>query len=486
MRDGFLSIPEGKRQRLCFFPETMRACLAFSKKHPQKITKELYHFLSEETDRFILPHLAAFFCVQYKNIAKSKIAYDQFFLPESSDSQTFREENKDLIKKIEKRNKRVIAHVDYVISLASRIENRSPISSIKLGMSDLHNNSRQVIILTDSNRKKLVWKPRKHDGESLCRKMLSCLDKEWERKILLPTPVFSSRTGNLFPYISHKFCKNPQEKQQFFRNFGFLLAVLDSLNYTDGHFENLIARGRLVSPIDLETILSSPRQYNDSYRNNIYDTGLISPESSLSALRNYQSHHFYPFDLRVLKEGSTKLEIRYKRVRNKGTSGNMPSKNAGDVGKYGDFIIKGYCDGHSLILANKRGLRKLVQQHRKKFVRRIIRPTLYYVWLTNKAFHPVFQESVIEKLLVQKLAGVSSVVQKAEINSIMKLDIPIFYSRVDSRSIFRGDGIEIQKNFFKESARSYFYKKLKMLENPSFIPKRISQIRKAIYGYEKP
>lgn len=465
--------------RLSILQKTMGRLARFSVSHTRQVTEALRDQLAEESDRFLLPYFALFFHENYPDSRKPRSDYRKFFIENGEGVRLFRSRYKKVIHAVEKRNLEIIAHL-----CKATVKRESVFGgtfSVKLGVADFHNRSSQVLIIRNNKRATSVWKPRSAQNDIFVGRFLDTVSPDWRDRILLPKVHYSSERWSEVGYVRHSYCSSVQDVKRYFHNFGYLLAILDSLNYTDGHFENIIAHGNKVAPIDLETILSAPRSNKNSFRNNIYDTGLITPESSLSALKNYDRKHLYPVDTFPINDGSVLMEVRYRKFTDKGTSKNMPT-----TGKTNDFqqsgpILDGYFMALSDINLKQAQLTALVDQYSSMYVRRIVRPTLFYSWLMIRNFHPVnSSRTTMDSFLRDNLSDVPESVQEREIWELNRFNIPIFYGRIDSRDLYDQSNRVIAKDFFSMTARDYFLHKIAEMKSNAFFRERKKQITKAL------
>lgn len=59
-------------------------------------------------------------------------------------------------------------------------------------------------------------------------------------------------------FVAYKPCNNLEEVEAYYQRFGQLMAVIQLLNGTDIHMENLISHGEYPVIIDLETLIQQP------------------------------------------------------------------------------------------------------------------------------------------------------------------------------------------------------------------------------------
>ncbi|HEX5454149.1 MAG TPA: DUF4135 domain-containing protein [Stellaceae bacterium] len=148
-----------------------------------------------------------------------------------------------------------------------------PLVEVDIENADPHDGGRMVMMLTFSDGRRLAYKPRSLALDVSFESLVG-----WLRRHDLTAELRVPRTLDRGDYgwcefIDHQEAAGPADMAAFYRNAGGLLALAYALDAGDLHHENLIASGRHIVPIDLETVLQ-PRLIG------------IGPEDSAGAARH--------------------------------------------------------------------------------------------------------------------------------------------------------------------------------------------------------
>ena len=236
------------------------------------------------------------------------------------------------------------------------------------------------------------------------------------------------------------------------------------LNGSDLHFENLISDSKSPMIIDMETLLS-PKVHsskNISLRN-VTHTGLLPfvlftgnqyfELGGLSNSRNQKS----PFKNKKisLKEGKIIEEDVYMDE-----SKNIPYLSEINLLDYVDEIIIGFEETYNVLIEKKEKLVDVINNYfLNSKIRYIARDTLIYSHLLREAYHPSLMTNgfLIERHFDWLWIQVNDIpylerLTLFEKNNLLNLDIPYFYTRYNSKSIFNSHGEEIS-DFFEISPK---------------------------------
>lgn len=131
------------------------------------------------------------------------------------------------------------------------------VSSILMGLSDLHRGGRTVCILEFTSGLKLVYKPRGFEIDSAFNNLVNWLNQTQQSPQLRPTRILPRQNYGWSEYISLSDCNSNAEVAKFFRRQGAYAALIYFLCGSDFHYGNFIAAGEWPVPIDLEAILAT-------------------------------------------------------------------------------------------------------------------------------------------------------------------------------------------------------------------------------------
>ncbi len=331
----------------------------------------------------------------------------------------------------------------------------------------------------DRNNKFLVLKPRNSWQEQFLFRFISCLKTDEDFKPRVPKVIASSSKLSCLEYIRHIHSRSLNEIKKFYISTGILLAVLDSICFTDGHFENFIAcRSRLV-PVDLETILTTSSNSNLT-PDFLSNTGILGRYQPLGALNNMRKEHLYPVKPFSINDGTNHLQVGYRSIKESELARNLPIPHSDltHLRVYLPCLKLGYEIGHTAILKNSKELHDLVLQNSDFYVRRILQPTLYYSWLIIASYHPVLSKTGPLDFLKREVNTLSNSVKQKEISSLQTFDIPTFYGSITNSHLYDSFGEIIQKDFFIESAQDCFKRKISRMSHPNFCKHRLKQIER--------
>ncbi|MCU1790590.1 DUF4135 domain-containing protein [Pectobacterium polaris] len=335
----------------------------------------------------------------------------------------------------------------------------SSATAIEILGGDRHENGQQPVLLILGERR-IIYKPRDSSVESVlnavckivgieavCPKTLSCKTHLWQ------------------DYVGNRPLSSLDKALDTYRQYGEILALADMLNINDCHFDNFIVDEHRVFLIDAETSFQYFFEDNPDFERSVYQSGLLqSPEvamngightSALTAVTNIFQSYTYPH---ALNDASERIQVRYERGFKKETQ-NYPHFNGKPVQseKYILDVISGYEDAYSKFMANEEAVITFLGKHDEIRPRYLIRTTAYYMLVINKIIHPdvsrsidsTFQSLVDEFLHYQGAHHRFTALIPYEAQSLINYDVPIFYIRCNSTSLFSSHG-EIINNFFTQ------------------------------------
>lgn len=336
---------------------------------------------------------------------------------------------------------------------------RSKIVSIKsIGKSDRHRGS--TVLLIELEGGKLLYKKVDLTPDVLFAKFVErlALSQPFDLKTIEVLP----RDGyGWIKYVEHEKCQNLGEVKNFFKRSGVLLAITDCLNYSDGHFDNLIASGSYPILLDGETLFQN--YYLDTLKKkNILQTMLIEKNgeennsklltSALQTIPQFQLHTYHPH---AIGDGTDDLEIRYQ-CRTNEKSMNLPyfKDKYYSVNGFMYDCVEGYIFAHEKIFGLKNEILndKVWWKTISKIKARVVmRPTAAYVYLLRRIQQPDLcgSKPKIKKYLWNKLKHAKFA--SSEINEILNLDIPYFLHRPGETNLYDGFG-KCYRNYFSFSS----------------------------------
>ena len=338
------------------------------------------------------------------------------------------------------------------------------LTTTKSGISDRHDNGRQVVLLTFDDGAKALYKPKNVSISETLRAIDQWLVERGFQPGWRVARVVARDGYGWEEYIDHSPCSSHEAVRSYYRNGGELLCLAYLLNAFDLWRDNLIAAGDRPVPIDTEcffhpgrgTEASSPAQHSGAIgKASVIETGLL-PLWQLSA-----SH--LPADFSGLGTGMVDLpelkitkweDVHSNNIRP--VTKPMPAKpatntvrwqdQAQDVREYRAELIDGFCALYRTILDHKADFVRFLDQFGHAETRFIYRPTQVYGLLQKGARSSrnltsgVRQSAIFEQLYRVPLRenGLTPQTKELtdfEVESLLGLDIPRFNVRLDTRDL---------------------------------------------------
>jgi class II lanthipeptide synthase len=346
---------------------------------------------------------------------------------------------------------------------------RALLAKTKSGISDRHDDGRQVILLTFDDGAKALYKPK---NVSVSEVLISI--DEWLREFGF-TPGWQiarviARNGYGWEeYIEQRPCRSAEEVRSYYRSGGELLCLAYLLNAFDLWRDNLIAAGNRPVPIDTECFFhpgrgsaeasAQGRHTSEASKASVLETGLL-PLWQLSA-----SH--LPADFSGLGTGIVDLSaLKVTQWENVNSDDIRPvtkpkvippptntvrwQDQAQDLRIFRAELIEGFCALYRTILYQKAGFVRLVEKFGDAKTRFLYRPTQVYGSLLKNArslqnlSSGLRQSAVFESLYrvplrENALTPTTKQFIDFEVKSLLGLDIPRFHVRLDSRDLYSLD-----------------------------------------------
>jgi lantibiotic modifying enzyme len=348
-------------------------------------------------------------------------------------------------------------------------------------LGDRHNNGRTTLKFICQNYS-IMYKPVSLQPELTFRHILNILNLGQEYLSVYPK-IISRADYGWIEYIEPKRCQTHSELTHYYKRAGAYLGLCFFLNFSDGHGGNLIASGEYPVLIDMETMFQSISFINPRFKKCVIHTGLIQikPRSKgkgfHSAFQAITKYDYYPFEAYPINERTPEIEVRYKGLRGE-EKDNLPRFN-GEIVTIHDFesdfiagfeYIYNYVIQHKKSLLENIALWELLDSVR---VRAIIRTTLYYRMLIGKTHQPLYNiggKGYIKEQFQTYLYNEKNINLKAlfdyEVQALMDQDIPYFWTKPTSTSIFDNQnneyknmflrsGVEEMRHFIKHASKSY-------------------------------
>ncbi|CYU92351.1 type 2 lanthipeptide synthetase LanM family protein [Streptococcus suis] len=368
------------------------------------------------------------------------------------------------------------------------------IEKVDLSISDSHNNGKSVIIVQTTNGK-IVYKPRNLDLDNKFQNTVTLFNKITNSDLFVYRIVSKADHG-WTEYISYNPCKDEKDMEAYYSDLGKLLFILYVLRGNDIHYENIVAHGKHPVLIDLETVfhnkITTPKNMTaaekiyDMIENSVRRVGILPNiiwgrggdiGVDVSAMSNGENQEIPVEKASISSILTDEMKIDYKKsILDK--KNNIPyfDNMEVDISKFKKNLKAGFVNSYSKFLAkeNKDIIVRDIKSYKGLYSRQIIRATQYYSSLIQLSFHPDFlrsgldREMLFSKLWVQveeenKLERVS----RFELYSMLKNDVPMFLSKVDSLDI-KDSSNNIIQCFFNQSAVDLVIKNIRSISNEDF------------------
>ncbi|MCL1695624.1 MULTISPECIES: type 2 lanthipeptide synthetase LanM family protein [unclassified Lysinibacillus] len=355
------------------------------------------------------------------------------------------------------------------------------IHHINLGSGDSHNNGKTVCVITFSEGRRLVYKPRSLELDEKFQNFLKWYnDKNDTSTKLVPFRLINKKDYGWVEFIENSKCINNDEVCAFYHRLGQLLAIVHIFNATDFHYENIIASGEYPFLIDLESLFHHTimPDHHDSQspvinkalrivRDSVVSTGVLPSTANINLNKKTifdlsgisdADNQITPFKEGFVKKiNSDEIRIEKETFKIKGGS-NLPRLEGKDI-----FILdylpnfsEGFECAYTFFYNNKKGLIEILDGFSNVEVRKIFRDTMKYNKLLNMSYHPDFLRNQIDREILLSRLWVESKNEESikkivpyEIRDLVEGDIPYFSSSPGSYNIVTSDGTKHIPLYYK-------------------------------------
>jgi type 2 lantibiotic biosynthesis protein LanM len=347
------------------------------------------------------------------------------------------------------------------------------VKSIELGLSDPHCGARSVAILRFDDRS-VVYKPKPLGMDVAYASFIAIFNSGADSRLRCPIALDRGEYGWV-EYIEHDHCRSLSEVEEYYFNFGSLIAVMYLLCASDFHYENVIASNTMPIPVDFETLFYPRRRIPKTSSSPIYsilESGLlpistsVEGTSEVSAFGAFRLRSQFPI-LRFEGIGTDSMRI----LGFKGEAmvhHHLP--NVDGIALTHDLrrasVVRGFERIYRWIANNRAEVTRALQVFRHQIVRFVPRPTQVYARLLQRLSRPraaidgVCAELETNYLLLAlvdvkaKLSLTDSEVDRlatgAERRDLLRGDIPVFGTTSNSRSLQNNRKV-IDSVFFEQT-----------------------------------
>lgn len=359
------------------------------------------------------------------------------------------------------------------------------LADVSLGAGDTHRGGRTVAIVTFTDGRKLVYKPRSLSVEVHFAEVLRWLNAKGLRHRLQPARVLDRGEYGWVEHIAVASCHDEAEVDRFFWRQGAYLALFYLLCGSDMHLENVIAAGEHPVPVDLEAIFQVPPRITGAdseplllgeaprvVRDSVLRVGLL-PERIITA----DEQGVYDAEVSGLAGGGGQLtparmptyvgagtdEVRVVRDRRRMSETENRARLNGrpvNAARYTDILVAGFEDCYRIIAAHRDELLApdgLIERFRDDEVRFIPRPTITYARLQGESYHPdLLRDSLDREIFAEVIStGFADLPDRdsllaSEQRQLAAGDIPAFHTTPGSVDLHDDAGV-VARDFLETS-----------------------------------
>lgn len=366
---------------------------------------------------------------------------------------------------------------------------------------DRHRKGRAVRVLEFSSGQKVVYKPRHLAVEVHFQELLAWLNGRGDHCPLRPQLILDCGDHGWVEYLGHADCEDEAAVSRFFERQGAYLALFYALKATDFHYGNIIACGEHPMPVDLEALFHANAADRDAeatgavdylagdfLRDSVVRVGLLPQRLwsrqgyagiDLSGLAARPGQLSPQKALRFEAAGTDEVHVvmDYARL---GGGENRARLRGEDVDPlaYTDALLAGFVKVYRTLLAHRQELMAAdgpLAPFGQGEVRVIVRATRSYSLLMRECMHPdALRDGLDRDQLLDRLwasVPVRPALERlvaAERADLWRGDIPIFFTRPDSRHLWTSDGEQLD-DFFEQPSLELVHQQLEALSEDDLV-----------------
>ena len=355
---------------------------------------------------------------------------------------------------------------------------KQKISNIKIVGSDRHNFNGSVIVLSLIHGRKFVYKPKSARHEKFLKIFLRIIFDKTE-SVIIPN-ILNKSSYSWEDFIEYSTFEKINDLKVLYHNLGILLAVLDVLNFSDGHAENfVVSNDRYFVPVDLETICTNLSYFRTKIKTFflLEFTGMIPSIDKTVVyqplVREKNTLSYFPFMPYIEHDNTDLISFQYRQLIANDADKSFPSKHKIRLANFAAEVINGLVFGYKQIEKHHSEILLLLTQI-NFLSRQIVRPTLYYVWIIHRYLHP--DDPAYKNFLQKSLKNLSSSIVSYEQKFLQYGNIPVFYNKLHSTHLYDAFGKIVEKNYFDRTSYFWIKEKLNSLKSEEFIEQRKKEV----------
>lgn len=366
-----------------------------------------------------------------------------------------------------------------------KVKSISQLDNICYAKGDSHNEGKAVLSFSVDNIK-LVFKFKNLDIADRLQKFWLRLEQmDPEHYSFYKIDRIIGKNYTIETFVTRKSCNYDNEIKKYYYRFGQMILLLHILGGTDFHYENIIAVKDFPVIIDAETLFHNEKKtmrqqdalynYLTKTSNSIVGTGLIPNAFGTDRCINISAisggKQILPEKTETLSSNSNGRFFFTMERGQISNADNLPLLLNEPVyhNLYCNEIFAGFEQTKNFFLCNKKRLLSIMDEiFNGVVVRTIMRSTQKYESMLQFALHPscmvnyINREKIFENLWDYPYKN--AMITKYEIQDLLKNDIPIFFSKINSTSLISSNG-EIIENVFEMSAWDKMKKRLSFLSD---------------------
>jgi lantibiotic modifying enzyme len=344
------------------------------------------------------------------------------------------------------------------------------IESIQLGLGDRHG-GRSVGMVTLTGGVRWVYKPRPLAAHVQFNALVAWLNRAVPGLDLRTLTVQDRGDYGWVEFIEPTDCADTAGLDRYYRRLGVLAALLNALDATDVHFENLIAAEDQPVLVDMETLFhqgiraTGPLADDPAQRAldaSVHRLGLLSmPVSTAAGSVDFAGLGgdpvaVSPYPSATWEDDGTDT-MRVVRRHMEFTGGqNRPTiaGEAADPLRHADALTHGFRVGYQALVTHRAEVRDLLERFADTPVRIVARATQTYATLLTEGNHPDLLRDALDQDRHFSLLWVQTVVQprlaalvREETADLWAGDIPIFMTRPGTRDLWTSRGHRLEDQF---------------------------------------
>lgn len=357
--------------------------------------------------------------------------------------------------------------VDHLILDFNKLQDQfgvlGALTKIDMNKGDSHCGKKTVLICGFEHGK-VVYKPKPLQVNTHFNQMIEYMNHHGLQYPIKPLPVIAYEDYGWQAYIEQVSSTTEAEIEELYYKVGVYVCLLHVLMGSDMHAENVIMSGNNPYFVDLESLFqgydSQDLHEDTAYKKVLYNikdsvirtclfpakldkqsnldiSGLTGTGDKTIAKGKFAFEHNYTDQIKLVR---TSYTTTHKK--------NIPLLHGVKVDprQYVTQIIEGFEQAYTIICQHKSdfiGKQGWIRNFAKDKVRTIVRNTSDYSTLLNASTSPNYLiDALYRNRLFDRMWAISSrnhrllPIIPAEINDLLHMDIPYFYSYVDHTSIY--------------------------------------------------